>query len=85
MPRSTKTITFSLSPAIADRVDQVMKQQGQSRSELVREALLRYMEECEWRQLFQYGEQRARALGIGPEDVSPLVEEYRAEVRHSRT
>ena len=85
MPRSTKTITFSLSPAIADRVDQVMKQQGQSRSELVREALLRYMEECEWRQLFQYGEQRARALGIGPEDVSPLVEEYRAEVRPSRT
>ena len=85
MPRSTKTITFSLSPAIADRVDQVMKQQGRSRSELVREALLRYMEECEWRQLFQYGEQRARALGIGPEDVSPLVEEYRAEVRPSRT
>ena len=85
MPRSTKTITFSVSPAIADRVDQVMKQQGRSRSELVREALLRYMEECEWRQLFQYGEQRARALGIGPEDVSPLVEEYRAEVRPSRT
>ena len=85
MPRSTKTITFSLSPAIADRVDQVMKQQGRNRSELVREALLRYIEECEWRQLFQYGEQRARVLGIGPEDVSPLVEEYRAEVRPSRT
>jgi CopG family transcriptional regulator/antitoxin EndoAI len=85
MPRSTKTITFSLSPVFADRVDQVTKQQGRSRSELVREALPRYMEECEWRQLFQYGEQRARALGIGPEDVSPLVEEYRAEVRPSRT
>ena len=85
MPRSTKTITYSVSPVIADRVDQVTKQQGRSRSELVRDALLRYMEECEWRQLFQYGEQRARALGIGPEDVSPLVEEYRAEIRPSRT
>ena len=85
MPRSTKTITFSLPPAMADRVDQVMKQQGRSRSELVREALLRYIEECEWRQLFQYGEQRAKALGIGPEDVSPLVEGYRAEVGPSRT
>ncbi len=84
MPRSTKTITFSLSPAIADRVDQVMKQQGRSRSELVREALLRYIEECEGRQLFQYGEQRARNLGISAEDVSPLVEEYRAEVRPPR-
>ena len=85
MPRSTKTITFSLPPAMADRVDQVMKQQGRSRSELVREALLRYIEECEWRQLFQYGEQRAKALGIGPEDVPPLVEGYRAEVGPSRT
>lgn len=85
MSRTTKTVTFSLSPAIADRVDRVTKQQGRSRSELVRDALLRYLEECEWRQLFQYGEQRARALGIGPEDVSPLVEEYRAEVRPPRT
>ena len=84
MSRSTRTITFSLSPAIADRVDQVTKEQRRSRSELVREALLRYLEECEWQQLFQYGEQRARALGLGPEDVSPLVEEYRAEVGPSR-
>ena len=84
MSRSTRTITFSLSPAIADRVDQVTKEQRRSRSELVREALLRYLEECEWRQLFQYGEQRARALGLGPEDVSPLVQEYRAEVGPSR-
>ncbi len=85
MPRTTRTITFSLSPAIADRIDRVMKEQGRSRSELVREALLRYLEECEWRQLFQYGEQRARTMGLGPEDVSPLVEEYRAEVGPSRT
>ena len=32
----------------------------------------------------QCGEQRARALGVGPEEVSPLVEEYRAEVGFSR-
>lgn len=69
---------------MADRVDRMMKQQQRSRSELVREALLRYMEECEWRELFQYGEQRARALGVGPEDVSSLVEEHRAEVGSSR-
>ena len=33
MPRTTKTITFSLPPYMADRVDEVMKQQGRSRSE----------------------------------------------------
>ena len=85
MPRTTKTITFSLPPAMADRVDQVMKQQGCSRSEFLREAVLRYIQECEWRQLLQYGEDRARAKGIGPEDVTSLVEEYRAEVSSSRT
>ena len=85
MPRTTKTITFSLPPEMADRVDEVMKQQGRSRSEFLREAVLRYIEECEWRQLLQYGEERAREKGIGPEDVVRLVEEYRAEVSSSRT
>ena len=85
MPRTTRTITFSLPPDMADRVDEVMKQQGRSRSEFLREAVLRYIEECEWRQLLQYGEERARAQGIGPGDVAGLVEEYRAGVGHSQT
>ena len=80
MPRTTKTITCSLPPEMADRVDEAMKQQGRSRSEFLREAVLRYIEECEWRQLLQYGEAKAREKGIGPDDVSRLVEEYRAEV-----
>ena len=40
MPRTTKTITFSLSPEIAERVDRVTRQQGKSRSEFLREAVL---------------------------------------------
>ena len=83
MPRTTKTITFSLPPDMADRVNEVMKQQGRSRSEFLREALLRYIEECEWRQLVQYGERKARERGIGPEDVASLVDEYRAETGSS--
>ena len=83
MPRTTKTITFSLPPDMADRVNEVMKQQGRSRSEFLREALLRYIEECEWRQLTQYGERKARERGIGPEDVASLVDEYRAETGSS--
>ena len=85
MPRTTKTITFSLPPEMADRVEEAMKQQGRSRSEFIRDAVLRYIEECEWRRLLRYGEERARAKGIGPEDVARLVEEYRAEVSSSRT
>ena len=83
MPRTTKTITFSLPLEVAERLDEVMQQQGRSRSEFLREAVIRYIEECEWRQLLQYGEERARAQGIGPEEVAGLVEEYRAEVGRS--
>lgn len=85
MPRTTRTITFSLPPDMADRVDEMMTQQGRSRSEFLREAVLRYIEECEWRGLLQYGEQTARRRGIGPEDVAALVEEYRAELSSPRT
>ena len=85
MPRTTRTITFSLPPDMADRVDEMMAQQGRSRSEFLREAVLRYIEECEWRSLLQYGEQMARQRGIGPEDVAALVEEFRAEFSSSRT
>ena len=85
MPRTTKTITFSLPPEMAERLDEVMHQQGRSRSEFLRDAVLRYIEECEWRQLVQYGEERARERGIGPEDVADLVEEYRAEAGQPQT
>ena len=71
-------MTFSLAPDMADRVDEVTRRQGRSRSEFLREAMLRYMEECEWRHLLQYGERRAREEGVGLEDVADLVEEYRA-------
>ena len=85
MPRTTRTITFSLPPEMADRLDEVMQQRGRSRSEFLREAVNRYIEECQWRQLLKYGEERSREQGIAPEDVSGLVEKYRAEVGQSQT
>lgn len=84
MARTTRTITFSLPPEMADRVDAAIKQQGRSKSEFLRNAVLRYMEEPEWRQLLRYGETKAREKGLGPEDVADLVEEYRAEVGSTR-
>ena len=79
MARPTKSITFSVPHDMAVQVDELMKQQGRSRDDLLREAVHRYIEECEWRQVLRYGERRAREKGIGPEDVGPLVEEYRGE------
>lgn len=84
MPRTTKTITFSLPREMADWVEEVVKREGCSRSALLREALYRYREENEWQQLLRYGEQRTHGQQISPEDVSRLVEEYRADIGSTR-
>ena len=73
MPRTTKTITFSLPLEMAEKVDEVVKQEGSTKS-----ALRRYIAEREWQQLFDYGEQRSREQGIARGDAGQLVEEYRA-------
>ena len=47
-PRKTKTLTFSLPPEMAEQVQQVMREEGRTMSELIREALRNYIEEREW-------------------------------------
>ncbi len=59
-PRNTRTITFSLPPEMAERVQDVMREEGRTMSELVREALRNYMEEREWRRTVRYERLRAR-------------------------
>ena len=50
-PRKSKTITFSLPPEMAEQVREVMREEGRTMSELLREALRSYMEQREWRRL----------------------------------
>ncbi len=60
MQRITETITFSLPPAMAAQVRAVMRAEGRTMSDLVREALRLYMEEREWRQTIRYERLQAR-------------------------
>ena len=53
-PRNTKTITFSLPPEMAQQVQDVMREEGRTMSELIREALRNYMEEREWLTTIRY-------------------------------
>ena len=48
MPRTTTTITFSLPPEMAERVRRVMRDEGRTLSDLIREALRSYMDDSEW-------------------------------------
>ncbi len=72
------TITFSLPAELSARLDQAVRQEGRTRSALLRDALLRYIEESEWQRVLDYGELHARERGIAPADVEALVDDYRA-------
>jgi CopG family transcriptional regulator / antitoxin EndoAI len=81
MPRVSKTITFSLPPEMAEKVEEVRREEGRTMSDLVREALRRYMQEREWQEVLKYGELQATEQRISPEDVENLVDQYRSEFR----
>ena len=58
--RNTKTITFSLPPEMAEQVQDVMREESRTMSELIREALRNYVEEQEWLRTIRYERLHAR-------------------------
>ena len=52
--RISRTITFSLSPAMAEQVKAFMHEEHRTMSELTRETLRDYMEEREWVRAIRY-------------------------------
>jgi prevent-host-death family protein len=59
--------------------EKIAKEENRTRSELMREALRRYIAEMELRRLQRYGFKKAKELGLKEEDVQRFIEEYRAE------
>jgi AbrB family looped-hinge helix DNA binding protein len=59
--------------------EKIAKEENRTRSELIREALRRYIAERELRRLQRYGMKKATELGLKEEDVQRLIDEYRAE------
>ena len=77
MARTTTTFTISLTPEMAEKVREFMKKEDRTRSELFREALRRYFEEQEWREIKKYGQMRARERGISEDQVEDIVDAIR--------
>ena len=59
------------------KISALMKKEGRTRSELLREALRRYMEEQEWKETLRYGRMRAKERGITEDQVEDIVDAYR--------
>ena len=74
MARTTTTFTISLPPEMAEKVQEYMKKEERTRSELFREALRRYFEEQEWKELTRYGRMKAKESGIDEDQVEDIVD-----------
>lgn len=77
--RTSKILPISLPPEMLADVERLAKKERRTKSELVREALRRYIEDREWEAVRAYGSARARALGITEADVDRLIHEHRQE------
>ena len=62
-------------------VDELARQKGVSRSEILREALKQYVaSEKLWQQIYRWGKESAKKLGIKDErEVDRLIHEFRKE------
>ena len=75
--RTTETLSLSLPPEMSKKVVKLMKQEDRTRSELIREALGRYIEEREWEQILRYGRINARQNRITEDQIEDIVDAYR--------
>ena len=76
--RTTGTVTISLPPDLASEVDRLAREEGRTRSELLREAFRQYAERRQrWDRLFAYGEGRAAAIALTEESVAMEVKRRR--------
>lgn len=84
MGRTTKTITISLPPEMTAQIEEIMREEGRTRSELFREALRRYITERRWQNLYRYAEMKGKEKGITTEEqVNELIHARR--VRDAQT
>jgi CopG family transcriptional regulator / antitoxin EndoAI len=77
MTRITTTFSISLPPEMAEKVNEIMKKEKRTRSELFREALGKYFEEQEWKEVIRYGKMKAKEKGISEDQIEDMVDAIR--------
>jgi CopG family transcriptional regulator/antitoxin EndoAI len=73
----TRVRSLSLPSDLVREAERLAKQEGRTKTEVLREALRRYAEEKRWRRLKRYGAGRARKAGMTEGDVERAVREFR--------
>lgn len=71
MGRTTKVLSFSLPPKIAQKIEYFAKKEHRSKSEVLREMVDVYearQADAEWEKLFAFGERTAERFNLKNED-----------------
>jgi hypothetical protein len=68
-----------LTDELLQKVEETARAQNREPEEVVTEAVGKYLEEQSWVKYVERNEARARANGIGEEDVDRLISEVRRE------
>ena len=74
---TSRVRSLSLPLDLVREAERLAKQEGRTKTEVLREALRRYGEERRWRGLQRYGAGRARKLGVKETDVEGAIQELR--------
>ena len=78
MLRFTKLLTISIMPDYFKEVERIAKEENRTKSELIREALRRYIEDREWEKLTRYARLKSSETGVKTEeDIQQVVDESR--------
>ena len=78
--RLTKLISFSIMPDFFKEVEKAAREENRTKSELIREALRRYLEDREWEKLTRYARKKSAETGIRTEEeIQRVVDESRGE------
>jgi CopG family transcriptional regulator/antitoxin EndoAI len=74
---TTRVRSLSLPSDLVREAERLAKQEGRTKTEVLREALRRYTEERCWRGLQRYGAGRARKVGLREAGVEGAIQEFR--------
>ena len=76
--------SITLPPTMLREVEQLAEREGRTVSELLQEAVRRYLIQTQIRELQSYGKQQSEDLGLAEGDVERLIHDYRREQRERR-
>jgi metal-responsive CopG/Arc/MetJ family transcriptional regulator len=74
----SRLLSVSVPDDLAEEIESLARTSGRTKSELVRDALRRQIRLERFAALQKFGNERAEAAGIGPEDIEQLVDDFRA-------